>query len=390
MELEQGQVVFLSSIDPIITDEAFEKLLVGKSSNTTIPYMRKGKPFIVRGLLTRSIERKAMGENEEIIAGRYDSAHDGVLGRIFLVQGRERATLLWQGPASQFRPNYMRIRDEVAGKVPYRLYGRAAAKRAETEEVWSKTPCEEATQQKRRIETPLEIAETSSIIAEVEKPSNLDSISNSRDEPGWLQKLRECRRCFDTEPELVFIGNEGVARPLFYEEGNLESGILFIFEAPNFTDTFDRQKGRMTLGEGSDPTGLFFEECLRAEVGLDPEQTMIINSVLCLPAYRNGDYPVLPAQRHLCSSNLISIIENVDPKMVVTLGEAALQALSLIEFHGLIMRDGVARPHDWFGRTLIPLYHPSNRGRVYRKTQQQRADYRKLRDYMDSHSIILH
>jgi hypothetical protein len=126
MDVNNGDIILLSSIKPIMTDEAFEELLVGKSSNTTIPYMRKGKPFIVRGLLTRGIERRAVNDDKEIIGGTFNSADQGALGRIFLVEGGDRATLLWQGPANQFRRNYMRIRDELVGKVPYRLYGRAA------------------------------------------------------------------------------------------------------------------------------------------------------------------------------------------------------------------------------------------------------------------------
>lgn len=133
MELKQGEVVYLASVNPIMTDKDFDQLLVGKSTNTTIPYMQRAKSLIVRGLLTRGTDRKAVSENKEIIGGTYNS-RQGVLGRVFLLEDGDKATLLWQGPANQFRPNYMRIRDELVGKVPYRLYGRAAGKEYEVVE----------------------------------------------------------------------------------------------------------------------------------------------------------------------------------------------------------------------------------------------------------------
>jgi uracil-DNA glycosylase family 4 len=207
-------------------------------------------------------------------------------------------------------------------------------------------------------------------------------------EPEWRLKLRKCRKCLELAEPLAFIGEEGIARPLFHEEGDLESEILFVLEAPNYGDTFDPQKGRMTFGEASDPTGRFFGECLRDEVGIGLEQTMVVNSVLCLPARRvDGKHPVRTKQIRLCSPNLASIIENVDPTVVVTLGGRALEALELIEPHRLALRDAVARPHGWFGRALFPLYHPSSLGRVTRSTDEQRADYNALRSFIEEHRL---
>jgi hypothetical protein len=129
MDLNVGNTVYLSQVQRIMTDEQFEDLLVGKSENTTIPYMRHAQNFIVRGLLSRGSERRAFGVAKEIIAGAY-TANDGAKeGRIFLVENAEKATLLWKGPLKEFRANYMRIRDEFAGPVYYRLHGKAAAKR---------------------------------------------------------------------------------------------------------------------------------------------------------------------------------------------------------------------------------------------------------------------
>jgi uracil-DNA glycosylase family 4 len=204
-------------------------------------------------------------------------------------------------------------------------------------------------------------------------------------EPQWRLKLRGCRRCHTLADPLVFIDEAGdrIARPLFHEGGNLESDILFVFEAPNYSDTFDPDKGRMTTGEAADPTDRFFTDCLSNEVGIEPEQTMVVNSVLCLPARVDGRYPVCAEQRRHCSPNLRSAIENVDPRVVVTMGGAALEALKLIEHHRLELGGAAARPHEWFGRAFFPLYHPSNLGRVTRSADEQRADYEALRRFME-------
>jgi len=102
--------------------------LIGKSQNTTVPTMRKAKALITRGLLTRGTERKGIGYDKELIAGTYRQRDNGTVCRIFAVENNDKTTLIWQGDSSQFRSNYMRIRDDWAGKVPYRLHGKAAIK----------------------------------------------------------------------------------------------------------------------------------------------------------------------------------------------------------------------------------------------------------------------
>jgi hypothetical protein len=66
----------------------------------------------------------------------------------------------------------------------------------------------------------------------------------------------------------------------------------------------------------------------------------------------------------------------VDPYLVVTLGAQALQALRLIELHEVELAQGVRRKWRWYGRTLIPLYHPGQRAMIHRSFFSQLADYR--------------
>ena len=49
----------------------------------------------------------------------------------------------------------------------------------------------------------------------------------------------------------------------------------------------------------------------------------------------------------------------IDPPVIATLGSVALDAIKALEPHGLKLAADAGRPVDWFGRVLVPLYHPS-------------------------------
>ena len=138
---------------------------------------------------------------------------------------------------------------------------------------------------------------------------------------------------------------------------------------------------RLTVDQNADPSGRFFYQRLVEDLGLRPEDVMVTNSVLCLPA-KQRRVQVRTAKK-TCSPHLRTMIEKVDPKIVVPLGTAALEALKLVEPHTYTLGSCVAQPHTWFGRVLFPLYHPSNLGRVSRNTAQQIEDYQALRKLLD-------
>jgi hypothetical protein len=57
------------------------------------------------------------------------------------------------------------------------------------------------------------------------------------------------------------------------------------------------------------------------------------------------------------------------------LGSAALESTRLIEIHGLVLARSVRTVNNWFGRKLIPLYHPGARALIHRNFSLQTADY---------------
>jgi uracil-DNA glycosylase len=89
--------------------------------------------------------------------------------------------------------------------------------------------------------------------------------------------------------------------------------VVVVAEAPNFDDSFDTAKRRLTLEPDTDPSGAFMFDLL-ASVGLRPEQVLFTNSVLCLPA-RNGEgkHAVCARQQDLCSEWLGRFIDAANP-----------------------------------------------------------------------------
>ena len=186
---------------------------------------------------------------------------------------------------------------------------------------------------------------------------------------GWLHSRSDGRR----------------ALPLFHLEASSRRRIVFVFEAPNLADTYDQDKGRMTCDPNTDPSGRFTLELL-AHVGLSPQDVVFTNSVLCLPANRSGKFPVRHGQRMACLPWLRRLILDIDAKVVVTGGVHALNAVNRLERHRLKLRHHAGRAHPWFGRILLPLYHPSALGRVTRSRAEQISDVEALVPYSRSSS----
>src|SRR5262245_17909673 len=155
------------------------------------------------------------------------------------------------------------------------------------------------------------------------------------------------------------------AYPLFHKDASCPSGVVIVAEAPNWEDTFNPAKCRLTYDIDTDPTGVFARKLL-SSVGLKAGDVLFTNSVLCLPAGRNGKHPVSSRLRDQCSPKLKRLICDLEPKVVVTFGAKALEAVSRVEPHGLSLKSSAGRPHSWFGRWLLPLYHPGRLGRIWR------------------------
>ena len=154
--------------------------------------------------------------------------------------------------------------------------------------------------------------------------------------------------------------------------GSVAARIMFIGEAPG-------RKGadQTRVPFSGDQSGKNFERFL-ASIGLSRQHIFITSAALCNPRSESGANRK-PSRAELtnCSHFLRQTFEMVDPEVVVTLGSVALKALKSIESHDLSLKESAARIHQWNGRVLVPIYHPSPQVLAsHRREAEQLSDYR--------------
>ena len=153
--------------------------------------------------------------------------------------------------------------------------------------------------------------------------------------------------------------------------GSPNARIMFIGEAPG-------RKGadRTRMPFSGDQSGANLERFL-GSIKLTRKEIFITSAALCNPRSESGANR-RPTQRELtnCSSFLQRTIELVDPRVIVTLGSVALEALKRIQSHELSLKTSAAQIHSWNNRVLVPIYHPSPQVLAsHRREQEQLKDY---------------
>ena len=171
---------------------------------------------------------------------------------------------------------------------------------------------------------------------------------------------------------------EGRRRVLTTANGDIDAPIMFIAEAPGRGGA--EQTGVPFSGDFS---GRTFERLLDA-VGWTRADLFITNAALCNPQGKSGaNRPPSGQELRNCSGHLRATLAIVDPPVVVTLGAVALAALGRIEAHGLKLTEARGTPHAWYGRTLVPLFHPSPKVLAWFPYERMVADFRALRLIVD-------
>lgn len=180
----------------------------------------------------------------------------------------------------------------------------------------------------------------------------------------FTELVNEVRAC------VVCPRMNGSARVLGFSSGNLFGRVMFIGEAPG---RFGADQSEIPFH--GDAAGNNFEDFLRF-ADISREEIFVTNAVLCNPKDDLGRNST-PTTQEIgnCSGFLRRQVELIDPPYVVTLGATALAAVSAIEHHGLSLRENVRQAVPWFGRVLIPLYHPGQRAIIHRSKANQRSDY---------------
>jgi uracil-DNA glycosylase family 4 len=153
--------------------------------------------------------------------------------------------------------------------------------------------------------------------------------------------------------------------------GPVDARVMFIGEAPG-------RKGadRTRVPFSGDQSGKNFERFL-ASIGLTRSEIFITSAALCNPRKASGANrrPTAGEVRN-CSDFLNRTIELIEPRVIVTLGGAALAALKLLHYHEFNLKNDAAEIRSWNGKLLVPLYHPSPQVLI-----TSRKEAAQLRDY---------
>ena len=167
----------------------------------------------------------------------------------------------------------------------------------------------------------------------------------------------------------------GRSAVLSEHNGSTDAKIMFIGEAPG-------RKGadRTRVPFSGDQSGANLDRFL-SSINLTRKEIFITSAALCNPRSESGANRK-PTQKELanCSSFLRRTIEIVDPRVIVTLGSVALEAIKRIQYHELSLKTSASQIHSWNDRVLVPIYHPSPQVLAsHRREAEQLADYQLVK-----------
>ena len=177
-----------------------------------------------------------------------------------------------------------------------------------------------------------------------------------------MAEAASCRRC------AALCGRAAVLSEL---NGPLTARIMFIGEAPG-------RKGadQTRIPFSGDQSGKNFDRFL-SSIGLRRGDIFITSAALCNPRTESGaNRKPTKAELKNCSEFLRRTFALIDPAIVITLGSVALEAIRGIQPHSLILKESAAKIHEWNGRLLVPIYHPSPQVLAsHRREPEQLSDY---------------
>jgi DNA polymerase len=188
-------------------------------------------------------------------------------------------------------------------------------------------------------------------------------------------EAQNCRKCPDLKERTAVLSELN---------GNFQQPkVFFLAEAPG------RQGGNRTRKPFSgDKSGANFQILLDS-INLWREEIFITNSALCNPHTLTGANRK-PTKTELknCSEFLRKTVEIINPKIIVTLGTVALEALKTIEYHQFTLKLNAAKILSWNARVLLPLYHPSPQVIAsHRRMNEQLADFKVLAGAIEKISL---
>ena len=155
--------------------------------------------------------------------------------------------------------------------------------------------------------------------------------------------------------------------------GNPQAGVMFIGEGPGYHE--DKQGEPFVGAAGQLLTRLL------GEIGLRREDVYICNVVKCRPP---GNRDPLPDEIEACRPFLAGQIENIEPRVVITLGNFATRVI-LDKQVSISRVRGQRFTID--GRTVVPTFHPAavlhGGGEAGAQMAALRSDFRTIREILE-------
>jgi uracil-DNA glycosylase family 4 len=155
--------------------------------------------------------------------------------------------------------------------------------------------------------------------------------------------------------------------------GDPEAPIMFIGEGPGY---YEDKQGEPFVGAA----GQLLTRLL-GEIGLGREDVYICNVVKCRPP---GNRDPLPDEIEACHAFLAGQIENIQPRVIATLGNFATRVI-LDKQVSISRVRGQRFTVD--GRTVVPTFHPAavlhGGGEAGSQMAALRADFRTIREIVD-------
>ena len=177
------------------------------------------------------------------------------------------------------------------------------------------------------------------------------------------KSLHNCQRC-----KLAKLGRTQVV----FGVGNPHASIMFVGEAPGFHED---QQGEPFVGAA----GKLLNDLL-SSAGLSRDQIYIANVIKCRPP-NNRDPESDEVEK--CKPFLMQQIQMIRPKLVCTLGNWATQTLlerkvgiTKVKAQAFYMQDFV----------IFPLLHPAAALHQGNLMDTLKADFKKLKEFLDKHS----
>jgi DNA polymerase len=157
---------------------------------------------------------------------------------------------------------------------------------------------------------------------------------------------------------------------IVHTTGNFEADLMFIGEAPGANE--DAQ-GEPFVGRA----GQLLDKIIEA-IGQKRKDVAIGNVNRCRPP---GNRQPMQVEADVCKQFLIREIAVIRPKVIVVLGNTAMQNLLNIKVGITKMRGNF---QDYYGVKVMPTFHPAYLLRDPSKKRETWEDMKKVRDYINS------